>query len=253
MAAHTSMVAAVRVDEDVDLVMGETVTGNYFRLLGVRPVLGRLLAPEDDRPGAARVAVISDRLWERAFGRDPGVLWPEPPHPVSAISRRGCRAARVRGHGACTGRGSVNSDDMGRRRGDGGHQVIRGLPGRDPARTPRRPLAVRQGEAPRGCHSGSGDREPRRDHGQSGRRLARLQRRSAGISDPDGRRAPAAPSGRRGGRPFVRLDTCGRDHSAGGARKRHGHAGWLARWRGGARSGCGSRSAPGGAVSSGSC
>lgn len=74
MAAHTSMVAAVRVDEDVDLVMGETVTGNYFRLLGVRPVLGRLLAPEDDRPGAARVAVISDRLWERAFGRDPGVL-----------------------------------------------------------------------------------------------------------------------------------------------------------------------------------
>ena len=74
MAAHSSMVAAVRVDEDVDLVMGETVTGNYFRLLGVRPVLGRLLAPEDDRPGAARVAVISDRLWERAFGRDPGVL-----------------------------------------------------------------------------------------------------------------------------------------------------------------------------------
>ncbi len=74
MAAHSSMVAAVRVDEDVDLVMGETVTGNYFQLLGVRPVLGRLLAPEDDRPGAARVAVISDRLWERAFGRDPGVL-----------------------------------------------------------------------------------------------------------------------------------------------------------------------------------
>ena len=74
MAAHSSMVAAVRVDEAVDLVMGETVTGNFFRLLGVRQVLGRLLAPEDDRPGAARVAVISDRLWERAFGRDPGVL-----------------------------------------------------------------------------------------------------------------------------------------------------------------------------------
>ncbi len=74
MAAHSSMVAAVRVDEAVDLVMGETVTGNYFQLLGVRQVLGRLLAPEDDRPGAARVAVISDRLWERAFGRDPGVL-----------------------------------------------------------------------------------------------------------------------------------------------------------------------------------
>ena len=74
MAAHSSTVAAVRVDEDVNLVMGETVTGSYFRLLGIRPVLGRLLAPEDDRPGAARVAVISTRLWERAFGREPGVV-----------------------------------------------------------------------------------------------------------------------------------------------------------------------------------
>ena len=74
VAAHSSMIAAVRVDEEVDLMMGETVTGNYFQLLGIRPVLGRLLAPEDDRPGAARVTVISNRLWERAFGRDPGVL-----------------------------------------------------------------------------------------------------------------------------------------------------------------------------------
>ena len=74
LAAHSSMVAAVRVDEDVNLLMGETVTGNYFQFLGLRPVLGRLLAPEDDRPGAARVAVISSGLWERAFGGDPGVL-----------------------------------------------------------------------------------------------------------------------------------------------------------------------------------
>ena len=74
MAAHSSMIAAVRVDDDVDLVMGETVTGNYFRFLGVQPALGRLLVPEDDRSGAVRVAVISTRLWERAFDRDPGVL-----------------------------------------------------------------------------------------------------------------------------------------------------------------------------------
>ncbi len=74
MAAHSSMVAAVRVDGDADRVMGETVTGSYFDLLGVRPLLGRLLAPEDDQPGAERVAVISTRLWERAFGRDPGVV-----------------------------------------------------------------------------------------------------------------------------------------------------------------------------------
>ena len=74
MAAHAPMRAVVRVGEDVDLVMGEAVTGNYFRFLGIQPVLGRLLAPDDDRPAAARVAVISAGLWERAFGRDPAVV-----------------------------------------------------------------------------------------------------------------------------------------------------------------------------------
>lgn len=74
MAAHSLMIAVVRLDEGVERVTGETVTGNYFRLLGLRPALGRLLAPEDDRPGADRVAVISTGLWERAFGQDPGVV-----------------------------------------------------------------------------------------------------------------------------------------------------------------------------------
>ena len=234
MAAHSSMVAAVRVDEDVDLVMGETVTGSYFQLLGVRPMLGRLLAPEDDRPGAARVAVISARLWERAFGRDPGVLGrslriqSQPYLVVGVVPPRVCR------HGARIRCGPVDSDDVGRRRDDGGHQVVRGLPGRDPARTPGRPLAVRQGEAPRGCHPGSGGHGPRRDHGQSGRRLARLQRRSAGVSDADGRRAFAPAVVSPDGHPVRRPDAGGRGPSAGGMRERHGHA---AGSRGGAAAG----------------
>ena len=74
MAAHVPISAAVRVDGTGRFVMGEAVTGNYFELLGIRPVLGRMLAPDDDRPGAARVAVISNGLWDRAFGRDPGVV-----------------------------------------------------------------------------------------------------------------------------------------------------------------------------------
>ena len=68
------MAAVTRVDEATSLVTGETVTGNYFELLGLLPVRGRLLAPEDDRPSAPRVAVISSGLWERAFGRDPDVV-----------------------------------------------------------------------------------------------------------------------------------------------------------------------------------
>ena len=74
MVAHAPMVALTRVDEAARLVMGEAVTGNYFPFLGVRPARGRLLAPDDDRPGAPRVAVISSGLWGRAFGSDPDVV-----------------------------------------------------------------------------------------------------------------------------------------------------------------------------------
>jgi predicted permease len=48
------------------------VSGNYFEVLGVSAQHGRLLTPEDDRvAGGHPVAVLSDRLWRRAFGADP--------------------------------------------------------------------------------------------------------------------------------------------------------------------------------------
>jgi putative ABC transport system permease protein len=40
------------------------VTGELFPTLGVAPLLGRTLAPGDDRLGAAPVAVISEGLWQ---------------------------------------------------------------------------------------------------------------------------------------------------------------------------------------------
>ncbi len=46
------------------------VTGPFFSLLRVHPVLGRNLLPEDGRPGASPVAVISARLWRSTFGAD---------------------------------------------------------------------------------------------------------------------------------------------------------------------------------------
>ena len=51
-----------------------TVTANFFRVLGVRPALGRLLRPEDGEEGAARVTVISHETWQREFGGDPAVV-----------------------------------------------------------------------------------------------------------------------------------------------------------------------------------
>jgi predicted permease len=53
---------------------GLIVSGNYFNVLGVRAALGRLLAPGDDRAGAAPVAVISHRLWQQRFAADPAIV-----------------------------------------------------------------------------------------------------------------------------------------------------------------------------------
>ena len=49
------------------------VTANYFRMFGVTPAAGRLFEPDDDRPGAAPVAVMSYRAWTRE-GLDPSVI-----------------------------------------------------------------------------------------------------------------------------------------------------------------------------------
>jgi len=50
------------------------VSGNYFDVLGTRPQLGRSILPADDRAGASAVAVVSEGVWEREFGRSPAVL-----------------------------------------------------------------------------------------------------------------------------------------------------------------------------------
>ncbi|HTS88937.1 MAG TPA: ABC transporter permease [Gemmatimonadales bacterium] len=51
----------------------DAVEGNYFSTIGLRPVVGRLIAPEDERSHAP-VAVISDALWEQLFDRAPGAI-----------------------------------------------------------------------------------------------------------------------------------------------------------------------------------
>ena len=54
---------------------GELVSGNYFDVLGVRPALGRLFMPDDDKvPGAQPVVVLSHAYWTRRFGGDPSIL-----------------------------------------------------------------------------------------------------------------------------------------------------------------------------------
>ncbi len=50
------------------------VSDGYFQLLGTRPVLGRVLRPEDAAMGAAPVVVLSHGAWRRYFGGDPRVV-----------------------------------------------------------------------------------------------------------------------------------------------------------------------------------
>ena len=55
-------------------VSGALVTANFFKVIGLQPQLGRVFTEEEDRVGGPMVAVISDRLWQRVFLRDPNVL-----------------------------------------------------------------------------------------------------------------------------------------------------------------------------------
>jgi putative ABC transport system permease protein len=50
------------------------LSANAFRVLDQQPILGRDFAPSDEMPGAAPVMILSDHLWERRYGRDPGII-----------------------------------------------------------------------------------------------------------------------------------------------------------------------------------
>lgn len=55
--------------------MGNIVSGNYFAVLGARPVAGRFFSPEEDRaPDAQAVVVISYGYWQRRFAGDPQAI-----------------------------------------------------------------------------------------------------------------------------------------------------------------------------------
>src|ERR687891_1155729 len=50
------------------------VTANFFNVIGLPPQIGRTFTEDEDKPGAAALAIISDRLWDRAFHRDPQIV-----------------------------------------------------------------------------------------------------------------------------------------------------------------------------------
>jgi putative ABC transport system permease protein len=59
---------------DPEELQGAGVTHNLFSMLGTKPALGRVFLPEEDRPGAAHVALIGHGLWKRRFGGDRSLI-----------------------------------------------------------------------------------------------------------------------------------------------------------------------------------
>jgi len=55
-------------------VRAGVVDGSYFDVVGLRPVLGRLIGPQDDGPKAAGVVVLTYRFWSTAYKSDPSVI-----------------------------------------------------------------------------------------------------------------------------------------------------------------------------------
>ncbi len=69
------------------------VTANTMSLLGVEPLLGRAFLPDEDRPGAARVAILSHGLWQRRYAGERGIIGQtimldEVPHSVIGVMPR---------------------------------------------------------------------------------------------------------------------------------------------------------------------
>ena len=59
---------------DAERLDGQSVSGDYLRVLGVHPAIGRDFSRADDRPGAPQVAIITDGLWRRRFAADANVV-----------------------------------------------------------------------------------------------------------------------------------------------------------------------------------
>lgn len=72
-AASTRLVNLTGVDRP-EALPAATVSGRYFELLQVRPLVGRAFRAEESEAGGARVVVLGEQLWRERFGADPAVV-----------------------------------------------------------------------------------------------------------------------------------------------------------------------------------
>lgn len=74
MAGYARQQATLTGRGDPEMLLGEIVTPGYFEVIGASPIRGRVIQDSDQRADSAPVAIISDALWLRHFGRDDGAI-----------------------------------------------------------------------------------------------------------------------------------------------------------------------------------
>jgi len=60
--------------EQPERIFGARTQSSLLEMLGAKPLLGRLLLPEDDKPGKPEVAILTERVWRRLFNSDPAIV-----------------------------------------------------------------------------------------------------------------------------------------------------------------------------------
>jgi putative ABC transport system permease protein len=74
MALAQSRTFVLTGREQPERIFGARTQSSLLEMLGAKPLLGRLLLPEEDKPGKPDVAVLSERVWKRLFNSDPGIV-----------------------------------------------------------------------------------------------------------------------------------------------------------------------------------
>jgi putative ABC transport system permease protein len=74
MAAFSRTAVILHTEGEPERLMGAAVTDGFFSVLRAQPKMGRVFLPEEDKPGANRVVILSEGLWQRRFGADPNIL-----------------------------------------------------------------------------------------------------------------------------------------------------------------------------------
>jgi putative ABC transport system permease protein len=74
IAANVEYDVSLTGDGEPEVVDAVSVSDGFFDMLGVKPVLGRWFTSKEDTPGNDNVVMISESLWRRRYGADPGVL-----------------------------------------------------------------------------------------------------------------------------------------------------------------------------------